>query len=131
MINDAGCHSPATPEWLAERTHTDLVVMMLVLGGMRVALATTICHCARCPMRSPVQPDPCLAYPVYRLQRVRPGAAAHLVAGLNPHAGEGGHMGRGKSTIEPVLRHLRDCGPNLIGPLPAVIAAVQPAQLQR
>ncbi len=133
VINDAGVSFTGHTEWLAERTHTDLVVMMLVGGGMRVALATT-----HLPLRE--VPDAITQYSLTRVLRIlhtdlqrKFGLAQPriLVAGLNPHAGEGGHMGREEiDVIEPVLRHLRDQGLNLIGPLPAD-TLFNPAQLQR
>ena len=133
VINDAGVPFSGHTEWLAERTNTDLVVMMLVGGGMRVALATT-----HLPLRE--VPDAITRDSLMRVIRILHNDLQRkfglpqpriLVAGLNPHAGEGGHMGREEiDVIEPVLKHLRDQGLNLIGPLPAD-TLFNPAQLQR
>ena len=133
VINDAGVPFSGHTEWLAERTNTDLVVMMLVGGGMRVALATT-----HLPLRE--VPDAITRDSLMRVIRILHNDLQRkfglpqpriLVAGLNPHAGEGGHMGREEiDVIEPVLKHLRDQGLNLIGPLPADTLFNQ-AQLQR
>ena len=133
VINDAGVPFSGHTEWLAERTNTDLVVMMLVGGGMRVALATT-----HLPLRE--VPDAITRDGLMRVIRILHHDLQRkfglpqpriLVAGLNPHAGEGGHMGREEiDVIEPVLQHLRDQGLNLIGPLPAD-TLFNPAQLQR
>jgi len=122
VINDAGVPFSGHTEYLAERTGTAKVVMMLAGAGMRVALATT-----HLPLRA-------VADAITRdsLREVigilhadlvgKFGIAAPriLVAGLNPHAGEGGHMGREEiDIIEPVLDELRADGMQLVGPLPA------------
>jgi 4-hydroxythreonine-4-phosphate dehydrogenase len=96
--------------------------MMLAAGALRVALATT-----HLPLRAVA--DAITAPTLERVCRIldhdlrtRFGMAAPriLVAGLNPHAGEGGHLGREEiEIIEPVLEALRAQGLNLIGPLPA------------
>ncbi|HRP65951.1 MAG TPA: 4-hydroxythreonine-4-phosphate dehydrogenase PdxA [Thauera sp.] len=109
-------------EYLAEHTGTPRVVMMLVGGGMRVALATT--HLPLAAVPAAITPE--LLEETLRIVHrdlVRHfGIAAPriLVAGLNPHAGEGGHMGREEIEImAPVLARLRGEGLHLVGPLPA------------
>ncbi|EEG06715.1 4-hydroxythreonine-4-phosphate dehydrogenase PdxA [Pseudogulbenkiania ferrooxidans] len=122
VINDAGVPFSGHTEYLAEQTHTPRVVMMLVGGGMRVALATT-----HLPLRAvPDALTPALLSEVLQILHAdlvgKFGIAAPriLVAGLNPHAGEGGHLGREEiEVIEPVLATLRAGGMHLIGPLPA------------
>ncbi|MBI3144423.1 MAG: 4-hydroxythreonine-4-phosphate dehydrogenase PdxA [Pseudogulbenkiania sp.] len=122
VINDAGIPFSGHTEYLADQTHTARVVMMLVGGGMRVALATT-----HLPLRAvPDALTPVLLTEVLQILHAdligKFGIAAPriLVAGLNPHAGEGGHMGREEiDVIEPVLATLRASGMNLVGPLPA------------
>nr|WP_294867815.1 4-hydroxythreonine-4-phosphate dehydrogenase PdxA [uncultured Pseudogulbenkiania sp.] len=122
VINDAGVPFSGHTEYLAEQTHTPRVVMMLVGGGMRVALATT-----HLPLRAvPDSLTPALLSEVLQILHAdlvgKFGIAAPriLVAGLNPHAGEGGHLGREEiEVIEPVLATLRASGMHLIGPLPA------------
>lgn len=122
IINDAGIPFTGHTEYLAEQTHTPLVVMMLAGGGMRVALATT-----HLPLREVAdaitQPllEDILRILNRDLQR-RFGIARPriLVAGLNPHAGEGGHLGREEIDVMiPVLNRLRAEGMNVSEPLPA------------
>lgn len=122
VINDAGHAFTGHTEFLADRTGTQQVVMMLAGGGMRVALATT-----HLPLRAVA--DAITSASLLRTLRILHQALVGdfciskpriLVAGLNPHAGEGGHLGREEiDVIEPVLRQLRDEGMDLVGPLPA------------
>ncbi|HMW53349.1 MAG TPA: 4-hydroxythreonine-4-phosphate dehydrogenase PdxA [Rhodocyclaceae bacterium] len=122
IICEAGVPFSGHTEYLAEATGTPLVVMMLVGGGLRVALVTT-----HLPLKDvPAAITQPLLVEVLRILhadlRERFGLAAPriLVAGLNPHAGEGGHMGREEiEVIEPVLDALRAEGMDLVGPLPA------------
>ena len=122
VINDAGIAFTGHTEFLAEITHTPLVVMMLAGGGMRVALATT-----HLPLRdvpdaiTSVLLEKILTIMQRDLQR-RFGIARPriLVAGLNPHAGEGGYLGREEiDIIIPVLNKLREQGMAVSEPLPA------------
>ncbi len=109
-------------EYLAEHTGTPRVVMMLVGGGMRVALATTHLPLAAVPAAiTPQVLEETLRILDADLRRHFGLAAPRvLVAGLNPHAGEGGHMGREEiDVIIPVLDRLRAEGMHLVGPLPA------------
>ena len=109
-------------EYLAEHTGTSRVVMMLVGGGLRVALATTHLPLAAVPAAiTPQVLEETLRILHADLRRHFGLAAPRiLVAGLNPHAGEGGHMGREEiDVIIPVLERLRAQGMQLIGPLPA------------
>jgi 4-hydroxythreonine-4-phosphate dehydrogenase len=122
VINDAGVPFTGHTEFLAELTHTPQVVMMLAGGGMRVALATT--HLPLREVADAVTPQ--LLESVLRiLQRdlqCRFGIARPrtLVAGLNPHAGEGGHLGREEIEVMiPVLDKLRAEGFDVSAPLPA------------
>ncbi|KUM05273.1 4-hydroxythreonine-4-phosphate dehydrogenase PdxA, partial [Chromobacterium subtsugae] len=122
VINEAGVPFSGHTEYLAERTATKKVVMMLAGGGMRVALATT-----HLPLRAVADAITApLLFEVIRILHAdlkrKFGIAAPriLVAGLNPHAGESGHMGREEiDVIEPALQALRAEGIELIGPLPA------------
>lgn len=122
VINDAGIPFTGHTEFLAERTNTPLVVMMLAGGGMRVALATT-----HLPLREVADAitQPLLEDILRILQRDlqrRFGIANPriLVAGLNPHAGEGGHLGREEIEVMiPVLDKLRGQGFNVSAPIPA------------
>lgn len=109
-------------EFLAGRAGVDRVVMMLTAGDLRVALATT-----HLPLRA--VPDAItaegLAGTLHILDadlRSKFGCAQPriLVLGLNPHAGESGHLGREEiELIEPELERLRGEGLNLTGPVPA------------
>jgi 4-hydroxythreonine-4-phosphate dehydrogenase len=122
VINDAGVPFTGHTEFLAELTHTPQVVMMLAGGGMRVALATT-----HLPLRDVADAitAPLLESVLRIMQRDlqrRFGIARPriLVAGLNPHAGEGGHLGREEIEVMiPVLDKLRREGFNVSAPLPA------------
>jgi len=122
VICDAGVPFSGHTEYLAESTATARVVMMLVGGGMRVALVTT--HLPLADVSAAITAT-ALAETISILDqdlRERFGLARPriLVAGLNPHAGEGGHMGREEiDVIEPVLERLRQSGLDLVGPLPA------------
>lgn len=122
VICDAGVRFSGHTEYLAEHTGTSRVVMMLVGAGLRVALATT-----HLPLRE--VPDAITPELLEQTLRILVGDLREgfgvadpriLIAGLNPHAGEGGHMGREEIEIfEPVLTSLRAEGMKLIGPLPA------------
>ncbi|MDM8351039.1 4-hydroxythreonine-4-phosphate dehydrogenase PdxA [Pseudomonas sp. sp1636] len=122
VINQAGIPFSGHTEFLADLTHSEQVVMMLATHGLRVALVTT-----HLPLK-----EVAAAITAERLTRVsrildhdlrtKFGIARPriLVCGLNPHAGEGGHLGREElEVIEPTLERLRGEGIDLIGPLPA------------
>ncbi|HSO06755.1 MAG TPA: 4-hydroxythreonine-4-phosphate dehydrogenase PdxA [Pelomicrobium sp.] len=122
VINEAGIAFTGHTEYLAERTGAPHVVMMLVGGGMRVALATT--HLALRNVANHITRDS-LTRTLRVLnadleRRFHIASPRILVAGLNPHAGEGGHLGREEiEVITPVLDALRAQGLQLEGPLPA------------
>jgi len=122
IINDAGFAFTGHTEYLADHSGTQKVVMMLAGGGLRVALATT--HLPLREVADAITPE--LLTAVIRILhdelQSKFGIAVPriLVAGLNPHAGESGHLGREEiDIIEPVLERLRAQGLNLVGPLPA------------
>jgi 4-hydroxythreonine-4-phosphate dehydrogenase len=122
VINDAGIPFTGHTEYLAERTGAPLPVMMLAGGGLRVALATT--HLPLAAVSAALTGERLAA--VLRILdtdlRGKFGIAAPriLVCGLNPHAGEGGHLGREEiEVIEPTLRALQSEGLRLTGPVPA------------
>lgn len=121
-INDAGIPFIGHTEFLAEETATEQVVMMLATQELRVALATT--HLALKDVPGAITPE-LLRETLGILHRdlqgkFRIAAPRIAVLGLNPHAGEGGHMGREEiETIVPVLEELRAAGMDLVGPLPA------------
>ena len=122
IINDAGVAFSGHTEFLAEATGTPRVVMMLATPGLRVALATTHLPLAEVPSHiTPESLEQTLRI-LHAALRARFGIPTPriLVAGLNPHAGEGGHMGREEiETITPCLERLRAEGMHLEGPLPA------------
>lgn len=122
VINDAGIAFSGHTEYLADKTATEKVVMMLATKGLRVALATT-----HLPLREVA--DAINALELTQVIRIlhcdlqtQFGIAKPriYVCGLNPHAGEGGHLGHEEiDVIEPVLKQLRGEGLDLVGPLPA------------
>lgn len=122
IINDAGIAFSGHTEFLAERTGAPLPVMMLAAKDLRVALATT--HIPLASVPAAINRDrltQILAILDSDLkQRFGIRAPRILVCGLNPHAGEGGHLGREEiDIIEPCLRALRERGCDVAGPLPA------------
>lgn len=122
IINDAGVPFSGHTEFLAEIGGCDQVVMMLATTGLRVALATTHLPLLEVPAAiTPASLTRTLHILHGDLQRQFGIAAPRIyVCGLNPHAGEGGHMGREEiDVIEPVLDDLRQQGMDLVGPLPA------------
>jgi 4-hydroxythreonine-4-phosphate dehydrogenase len=133
VINDAGQPFTGHTEYLAERCGAPTPVMLLVAGALRVALVTT-----HLPLRA--VPDAITAERLRAVLRVLAGDLRArfglarpriLVAGLNPHAGESGHLGREEAVvIEPVVRELRAAGMRLEGPLPAD-TLFTPARLAR
>ncbi|MBL0143639.1 MAG: 4-hydroxythreonine-4-phosphate dehydrogenase PdxA [Betaproteobacteria bacterium] len=121
-INDAGVPFSGHTEYLAERTGTARVVMMLAGGGLRVALATTHLPLSAVPAAITREGLMETLRIVDRDLRNRFGIDRPrlLVAGLNPHAGESGHLGREEiEIISPALEALRREGLAITGPLPA------------
>ncbi len=122
VINDAGIPFTGHTEFLEERSHSPKVVMMLATEAMRVALVTT--HLPIKAIPDAITPEllreivDILHHDLQTKFGIR---QPHiLVCGLNPHAGEGGHMGTEEiDTIIPVLNEMRARGMNLSGPLPA------------
>ncbi|MBP6115796.1 MAG: 4-hydroxythreonine-4-phosphate dehydrogenase PdxA [Neisseriaceae bacterium] len=122
VINDAGIAFTGHTEYLADKSHTERVVMMLVGGGLRVALATTHCplnqvsallnasllHEVLFILNHDLQTKFGIPHPKI------------LVAGLNPHAGESGHLGTEEVTIiNPVIQQCQAVGMNVHGSYPA------------
>lgn len=122
IINTAGIPFSGHTEFLAERTGTPRVVMMLATEGLRVALATT--HLPLSAVPSAITREgliEALAI-IDRDLKHKFGIAQPriLVCGLNPHAGEGGHLGREEiDIIAPALDICRGRGIDAVGPLPA------------
>jgi len=132
VINDAGIAFTGHTECFADRAGGHRVVMMLATEQLRVALATT--HLPLKDVPAAVTRD-CLHEVITILHRDLQQkfaiAEPHIyVCGLNPHAGESGHMGREEiETITPALNELRQQGIKLTGPLPAD-TLFQPKYLQ-
>jgi 4-hydroxythreonine-4-phosphate dehydrogenase len=122
VINDAGVPFTGHTEYLAEKTHTARVVMMLAGGDLKVALATTHLPLKDVPAaitRESLERTLRILH-AGMLRQYGIEAPRILVAGLNPHAGEGGYLGDEEITvIAPVLEKLRAEGMRLTGPLPA------------
>ena len=122
VINDAGFAFTGHTEYLAARAGAAHVVMMLVGGGLRVALATTHLALAEVPRAITCAGLIETLRVIDRDLRRRFDLARPriLVAGLNPHSGEGGHLGREEiESIEPAVRAARAEGIAAEGPLPA------------
>ena len=122
VINDAGVAFTGHTEYLAERTGTPRPVMMLATGEMRVALATT--HLPLKAVSDAIDvPSLCeVAAILDRDLRERWGIAAPRIAvcGLNPHAGENGHLGDEEiRVIAPAIARMQESGIRATGPLPA------------
>ncbi len=122
IINDAGITFSGHTEYLAQRTAAPLPVMLLASSGLRVALVTT-----HLPLRE--VPDAITGELISQVCRIvhqdfqsKYGLMQPkmLICGLNPHAGEGGHMGMEEiEIIEPAINALRAQGLDIEGPLPA------------
>jgi len=126
VINDAGVPFTGHTEFFAERARCD-VAMLLVAPGLRVALATTHLPLAEVPAAVTPAALVRILRIVYNDLRRRFGIDAPRIAvlGLNPHAGEGGHLGREEiDVISPALAALRREGMELDGPLSADTAFV-------
>mgnify|MGYP001553895326 CR=1 FL=1 len=122
VINDAGIPFTGHTEFLAEATATHRVVMMLATGQLRVALATTHLPLASVPAAITAELLHETLHILAHDLATRFGLPSPRIAvlGLNPHAGEGGHLGREEiDTIIPALAQLRAEGMQLLGPLPA------------
>lgn len=133
IINDGGYAFSGHTEFLAALSGASQVVMMLAAPGLRVALVTT-----HLPLRGVA--DAIKAEKLEKVIRITLGELNNRfgidqprvqVLGLNPHAGEGGHLGREEiEVIEPVLEALRTEGMNLLGPVPAD-TAFNPPRLEQ
>ena len=122
VINDAGIPFTGHTEFLAHAFGCERVVMMLSAGELRVALATT--HLPLSEVSAAItyeQLTETLGILHSNLHRHFGLAAPRItVLGLNPHAGEGGHLGREEiEVIGPVIKELREQGLNLTDPVPA------------
>jgi len=126
VINDAGVAFTGHTEYLAARAKATQVVMMLAgdtaHGPLRVALATTHLPLAEVPRALTVDGLVQVMQVLVHDLKQRFGIAQPRIAvtGLNPHAGEGGHLGREEiEVIAPAIARLRNAGHAVDGPLPA------------
>ncbi len=122
VINDAGIAFTGHTEYLAGRTGAPHVVMMLVGGGLRVALATT--HLALADVPRSITRESLLqtlrVLDADLRQRFRIASPRILVAGLNPHSGESGHLGREDiEVVAPAIAAAAREGIAATGPIPA------------
>jgi 4-hydroxythreonine-4-phosphate dehydrogenase len=122
LINDAGIAFIGHTEYIAERTHAPRPVMMLTAGTLRVALATTHmplrCVSAALSVEGLLETLAVLSADLRRRFRIE--RARIAVCGLNPHAGEGGHLGdEEQRIIAPAIAAARAQGLVLDGPVPA------------
>jgi 4-hydroxythreonine-4-phosphate dehydrogenase len=122
IINQAGIPFSGHTEFFAGHSNTSDVVMLLATDGLRVALVTT--HIPLQYVSKAITPERLhkVISILHSELQVKFGIEnpAIFVCGLNPHAGENGHLGREEiEVIEPTLDILRAEGINLIGPLPA------------
>ena len=122
IINDAGVAFTGHTEFLATLTKAPLPVMMLAADNLRVALATT--HLPLKDVSDAITKDSLeQVISILHHDLVEKFGIDNphiLICGLNPHSGEGGHLGMEEiETIEPVIETLKKSGMNLTGPLPA------------
>jgi 4-hydroxythreonine-4-phosphate dehydrogenase len=122
IINDAGIPFTGHTEFLAELCDTPTPVMLLVAGDLRVALASTHLPLRKVPDYLTQDGIRAVLNTLHADLRTRFGIENPeiIVCGLNPHAGEGGHLGEeDEAVIAPVVRELAAAGMNVRGPVPA------------
>ena len=122
VINDAGIPFSGHTEFLAEATDTEMPVMLLVADTLRVALATTHLPLAEVPAAITKERLTSVLTILEHDLRTRFGIDRPSIAvcGLNPHAGEGGHLGsEDDAIIRPVIEELLKAGLDVRGPFPA------------
>lgn len=121
-INDAGVPFSGHTEYFAELCETELPVMLLAAGDLRVALATTHLPLREVPSAITLERVTAVLRVLHEGLQLRYGIAAPRigVCGLNPHAGEGGHLGNeDNDVIAPAIAALTAEGLQIDGPLPA------------
>ena len=122
IINEAGHAFTGHTEYLAQKTMAEKPVMMLACEAMRVALVTTHLPLEKVPAAITQDNIIKVLEILYNDLKLRFGIKAPVIAvcGLNPHAGEQGHLGRTEiDIIEPSLELARESGLDILGPLPA------------
>ena len=134
VINDAGIRFSGHTEYFAQLADCQQVVMMLATEGLRVALATTHLPLSQVPQAITAERLTTIIDILHQdlVTKFNLPTPRILVCGLNPHAGEGGHLGHEElEIIEPTLAQLRDSRRyDLLGPLPAD-TLFQPKYLQQ
>ncbi len=122
VINDAGIEFSGHTEYLAKLTSTETPVMLLVARGLRVALVTTHMPLSKVPGNLTRERITGVINVLHKDLQQKFGITKPriLVCGLNPHAGEGGHLGHEeRDVIEPAIRVCQENGMDVVGPLPA------------
>jgi 4-hydroxythreonine-4-phosphate dehydrogenase len=122
VINDAGFAFSGHTEFLAGLLHVATPVMLLIAGSLRVALASTHMPLSAVPAYLSKQRLRAVLDVLHRDLQSRFGIAEPqiVVCGLNPHAGEGGHLGtEDRDIIAPLIEECRERGMRLRGPVPA------------
>lgn len=122
IINKSGIAFSGHTEFFAHQSNTPYVVMMLATEGLRVALATThipLAYVAKAITRERITQVLRILQHDLQQKFAIPNPRIY-VCGLNPHAGEDGHLGREEIDVMiPTLNDLRAEGMDLVGPLPA------------
>ena len=122
VINDAGIDFTGHTEFLANLTSTETPVMLLVARELRVALVSTHMPLSKVPGYLTRERIAAVIQVLHSELKQKFGIATPriLVCGLNPHAGEGGHLGNEeRDVIEPVIRSCQENGLDVVGPVPA------------
>jgi 4-hydroxythreonine-4-phosphate dehydrogenase len=116
ILNEAGVDFTGHTEYLAKRTKTEDFAMLFLLNKLKVALLTTHLPLSKVP--AAITPN--RLKKIIRLLNKNFNNPHITVCGLNPHAGENGHLGKEeKDIIMPTLEQLRKENKNIFGPLPA------------
>lgn len=129
IINAAGVPFTGHTEFLADLGNTPQVVMMLTAPGLRVALVTTHLPLLEVPAAITTEKLQAVIRITETSLRLQFGVTRPrlLVLGLNPHAGEGGHLGEeDEQIIRPLIEQLRQQGMKIEGPVPADTAFTPP-----
>jgi len=122
VINDAGIDFTGHTEFLADLTSTETPVMLIAAKGLRVALVTTHMPLSKVPGYLTRERITAVIRVLHDDLRQKFGIATPriLVCGLNPHAGESGHLGNEEQDIiEPAIKSCQQDGMDVVGPLPA------------
>ncbi len=122
VINDAGIEFTGHTEFLADLTSTETPVMLMAARGLRVALASTHMPLSKVPGYLTRERIAAVIQVLHQDLKEKFGIATPriVVCGLNPHAGESGHLGsEERDVIEPVIQSCQEDGLDVVGPLPA------------